>query len=77
MSGEALAGFLGISQQQIEQDHRNIKRRVRSMLGFKSFRRAQTLLADIELIHIIRKEQYQHPKNQGLSPADSFYLLVA
>ncbi|ELD5550032.1 IS6 family transposase, partial [Salmonella enterica] len=27
----------------IEQDHRNIKRRIRPMLGFKSFRRAQTL----------------------------------
>ncbi|EDH4985560.1 IS6 family transposase, partial [Salmonella enterica] len=36
----------------IEQDHRNIKRRIRPMLGFKSFRRAQTLLAGIELIHM-------------------------
>ncbi len=44
----------------IEQDHRNIKRRIRLMLGFSSFRRAQTLLADIELIHMIRKGQYQH-----------------
>ena len=44
----------------IEQDHRNIKRRIRQMLGFKSFRRAQTLLAGIELIHMIRKGQYQH-----------------
>ncbi|QXD01140.1 hypothetical protein MKleb_5639 (plasmid) [Klebsiella sp. PL-2018] len=25
------------------------------MLGFKSFRRAQTILAGIELIHMIRK----------------------
>ena len=33
----------------IEQDHRNIKRRIRAMLGFKSFRRAQTILASIEL----------------------------
>lgn len=31
----------------IEQDHRNIKRRSRPMLGFKSFRRVQTLLAGI------------------------------
>ncbi|EBE4405587.1 IS6 family transposase, partial [Salmonella enterica] len=37
----------------IEQDHRNIKRRIRPMLGFKSFRRAQTLLAGVELIHMI------------------------
>ncbi len=30
----------------IEQDHRHIKRRVSLMPGFKSFRRAQTLLAE-------------------------------
>lgn len=61
----------------IEQDHRNIKRRIRLMMGFKSFRRAQTLLAGIELIHMIRKGQYQHPKNQSLSPAEQFYFLAA
>lgn len=33
----------------IELDHRNIKRRVRPMLGFKSFRRVQTILPGIEL----------------------------
>ncbi|MGJ0638379.1 IS6 family transposase [Xenorhabdus bovienii] len=38
----------------VEQDHRNIKRRVRPMLGFKSFRRAQTILTDIELVHCLR-----------------------
>ena len=61
----------------IEQDHRNIKRRIRLMLGFKSFRRAQTLLAGIELINMIRKGQYQHPQSDGLSPAEQFYLLAA
>lgn len=61
----------------IEQDHRNIKRRISLMLGFKSFRRAQTLLAGIELIHMIRKGQYQHPQSEGLSPAEQFYLLAA
>ncbi|MBC8951652.1 transposase [Xenorhabdus sp. PB62.4] len=61
----------------VEQDHRNIKRRTRQMLGFKSFRRAQTLLAGIELIHMIRKGQYQHPQSDGLSPAEQFYLLAA
>ena len=61
----------------IEQDHRNIKRRIRAMLGFKSFRRAQTLLAGIELIHMICKGQYAHPQSQGLSSADTFYLLIA
>lgn len=61
----------------IEQEHRNIKRRIRSMLGFKSFRRAQTLLAGIELLHMIRKGRYQHSQSEGLSPAEQFYLLAA
>ncbi|CQJ67426.1 transposase [Yersinia intermedia] len=61
----------------VEQDHRNIKRRMRPMLGFKSFRRAQTILAGIELIHMIRKGQYQHPQSEGLSPTEQFYLLAA
>ncbi|MDE1479210.1 IS6 family transposase [Xenorhabdus bovienii] len=39
----------------IEQDHRNIKRRIRPMLGFISFRRAQTILAGIELVSMLRK----------------------
>jgi len=59
----------------VEQDHRNIKRRTRPMLGFKSFRRAQTLLAGIELLYMIRKGQY--PQGDGLSPAEQFYLLAA
>ena len=62
----------------VEQDHRNIKRRTRSMLGFKSFRRAQTIQASIELLNMIRKGQYQHPQSERvLSPAEQFYLLVA
>lgn len=32
----------------VEQDHRNIKRRIRQMLGFKSFRRAHLAL-DVDL----------------------------
>ena len=61
----------------IEQDHRNIKRRTRLMTGFKSFRRAQTILAGIELIHMIRKGQYRHLQSEGLSAAEQFYLLAA
>ncbi len=61
----------------IEKDHRNIKRRIRPMLGFKSFRRAQTILAGIELVHMIRKGQYQHPAGAHLSPAEQFHLLAA
>lgn len=58
----------------VEQVHRN---RIRPMLGFKSFRRVPTILAGIELNHMIRKGQYQHPQSEALSPAEQFYLLVA
>lgn len=61
----------------VEQDHRNIKRRIKLMTGFKSFRRAQAILAGIEIIHMLRKGQLQHPHEDGLSPAEQFYLLVA
>ncbi len=57
----------------IEQDHRNIKRQSRPMLGFKSFRRAQTLLAGIKLVQMIRKGQLSN----GLSLVEQFYLLAA
>ncbi|OWF75959.1 IS6 family transposase [Yersinia rohdei] len=61
----------------VEQDHRNIKRRIRPMLGFKSFRRAETILAGIECVQMIRKGQLQHPDGGGLSQAEQFYLLAA
>jgi transposase-like protein len=42
----------------IEQDHRNIKSRTNVMLGFKRFRTAAVTLAGIELMHRIRKGQF-------------------
>jgi hypothetical protein len=42
----------------VEQDHRAIKRRCASMLGFKSFETAATTLAGIELAHRIHKGQF-------------------
>ncbi|KAB8310085.1 IS6 family transposase [Erwinia endophytica] len=60
----------------IEQASRNIKRRIRLMLGVKSFRRAPAILASIELIHMIRKGQYQHPAGDGMPPAGPFYLMA-
>jgi putative transposase len=61
----------------IEQYHRNIKCRTRPMLGFNSFRRAQTILAGIELVHMLRKGQLQHPAGEHLSLAEQFHLLAA
>ena len=45
----------------VEQDHRAIKRRCASMLGFKSFTNASIVLAGIELANRIRK----HPFSLG------------
>lgn len=41
----------------VEQDHRFIKKRVRSMLGFKSFRTATCILAGVEAMHMIKKNR--------------------
>ncbi|WP_244196698.1 IS6 family transposase [Paraburkholderia hospita] len=42
----------------IEQDHRHVKSRVNVMLGFKRFRNAAVTLSGIELMHRIRKGQF-------------------
>ncbi|CAB3771774.1 IS6 family transposase [Paraburkholderia humisilvae] len=42
----------------IEQDHRNIKSRTKVMPGFKRFRGATTTISGIELMHRIRKGQF-------------------
>ena len=46
----------------IEQDHRNIKSRTKVMLGFRRFRSAATTIAGIELMHRIRKGQFNFAK---------------
>ena len=46
----------------IEQDHRGIKARIGPMLGFKRFRRAKITIAGIELLHRIRKNQFDLSK---------------
>ena len=56
----------------VEQDHRFIKRRVRPMLGFKSFWSARATLAGIELWHMLKKNQ-----NRSSLPAwQQFYALA-
>ena len=58
----------------VEQDHRAIKRLVRPMLGFKSFRSAAVTLAGIELMHMIRKGQLL--PTAEMCPARQFYSLA-
>ena len=61
----------------IEQDHRRIKRRVRSMLGFKSFASAGATLDGIEMIHMMRKRQARYAYNPDPSIAEQFEILAA
>ncbi len=57
----------------VEQDHRFIKRRVKPMLGFKSFKSAASTIAGIELVNMIRKGQFR-PK---FRPFQQFRQLAA
>ena len=60
----------------VEQDHRAIKRVTRPMLNFKSFRSAGSVIAGIELMHMIRKGQFAVADASPLSFADQFYALA-
>ena len=60
----------------VEQDHRAIKRIVRPMLGFKSFRCASILIAGIETMHMIKKGQLDRPNAQASTAASQFYSLA-
>jgi putative transposase len=59
----------------VEQDHRRIKRRIRSMLGFQTFRSASVILGGIELIHMLRKGQLRN-HGRSASLAQQFNSLV-
>ena len=60
----------------VEQDHRAIKRRTRTMMGFKNFRCARIILGGIEIMHMIRKGQMGGCA-KALSPVQQFHSLVA
>ena len=61
----------------IEHDHRRIKRRVRPMLGFKSFKSAVATLSGIEMIHMLRKRQLQDAYAANPSISDQVESLAA
>ena len=61
----------------VEQDHRAVKRRVRPMMGFKTFDSARRLIAGIETMHMIKKGQLRCPGGLAFSAADYFYSLAA
>lgn len=51
----------------VEQDHRFINKRVRSMLGLKSFRTTTYILSGIAAMHLIKKKQV----HQGVKSAQN------
>tara|TARA_R110002012_G_C11590360_1_gene606174 strand:+ start:494 stop:1174 length:681 start_codon:yes stop_codon:yes gene_type:complete len=57
----------------VEQDHRTIKKRIRPMLGFKSFVSASATLEGIEVANMIRKGQL----TTGFCPFAQFAALAA
>ena len=61
----------------VEQDHRAVKRRVRPMLGFKTFESARKFIAGIETMHMIKKGQLRYPKGLVVSDADRFCCLAS
>jgi len=61
----------------IEQDHRRIKRRTRSMPGFKSEHTASITPSGIELIHMMRKQQGVFVAARALSIKQQFEVLAA
>ncbi|GAA0432612.1 hypothetical protein GCM10009094_41480 [Massilia aurea] len=60
----------------VEQDHRAIKRVTKPMLNFKSFRAAGSVLAGIELMHMIRKGQFAIDGVDAMSFAEQFSALA-
>jgi putative transposase len=62
----------------VEQDHRGVKRITRPMLGFKAFEAAQSTLAGVELMHMIKKRQLKvEVGDEGRTAAELFYALAA
>ena len=61
----------------VEQDHRAVTRVTRPRLGCKSFDAAQSTLAGIELMHMLRKGQLEGAIEVGLTAAEQFYSLAA
>ena len=60
----------------IEQHHRAVKRIIKPMMGFRSFRCARIILSGIQLMHMIRKGQMQDERDIKTA-AEQFYALTA
>ena len=61
----------------VEQDHRRIKRRIRPMMGFKSFKSAKITIAGIEMMAMLKKSQSDVMPLFVRNRIDAFNHLVA
>jgi len=63
----------------IEQDHRRVKQRIYPMLGFKRFQTAPITISGIELVHKIRKGQFDTAKftHSGIGASQMWEAVVA
>ena len=60
----------------VQKYHRAIKRIIRPMLNFKSFRAAHCVLAGVELMHMIRKGEFAINGTDMILFGDQFYALA-
>jgi transposase-like protein len=60
----------------VKQDHRAIKRVTKPMLNFKSFRSAGSVIAGIELMHMISKDQFALNGANAVPVAYQIYILA-
>ena len=60
----------------VEQDHRFIKKRIRPMLGFKNFNSAKIIIAGIEIMNMIFKNQSGYMPLLHQDPIDAYWALV-
>jgi putative transposase len=60
----------------VAQDHRDVKRVARPMLGFKAFKAAQPTLVAIERMRMLQRRPWEGCAEQGLPAAEPFYALA-
>ena len=56
----------------VEQDHRFIKKRVRSMLGFKTYETATSIVRGIEAMHMMKKGQVHQQQVKSVQNRKEF-----
>lgn len=59
----------------VEQDHRFIKKRVRSMLGLKSFKTVISILSGVEAMHMMKKGQLVLPDKSAQNQKEIIHKL--